>query len=334
MNNLTPDRLSAAADLVVRECRASVSLLQRHFRLGYADALFLMVQLASAGVVEEPNPAGRYHVALRRLLMRVENQPASVVHVRILRDLALYLLEHHGAESTQCVSMLAAPYIYGPDELREIVRGVLALKPQNSLFAVASALASLPQMVKRFPVSGIWHALQAECTRVTPQLERLEDETAARHAELVHAMRYLERSIMDDVDPPSRALDAFIHDDFLPQGRALHVHDAHGEHVVPSAFVQTKAMELLRYGIPADEIAEWIEPYMRVVWINKADANQLDGPERLKETMPDGWKFGRDCTYARLHHTHIRFTPPAEGPGCACGNADVIPVGRANGPAC
>jgi hypothetical protein len=47
----TPEIVQQAADLVVRHNAASVSLLQRHFRLGYAAGMSLMAALETAGIV-------------------------------------------------------------------------------------------------------------------------------------------------------------------------------------------------------------------------------------------------------------------------------------------
>jgi hypothetical protein len=105
----------------------------------------------------------------------------------------------------------------------------------------------------------------------------------------------------------------------LPHGRAEQiVGNEWQEHAVPCAFLQRKASELLRHGIPPDSVARWIEPYLRIVTIEKSDAQQLDGPLGLKDVMPEGWRFGGDCMYARLHAQGIRFTAPVEGPACHC----------------
>jgi hypothetical protein len=62
-----------------------------------------------------------------------------------------------------------------------------------------------------------------------------------------------------------------------------------------------------------------IEPYVRVVRINKADAVELDTRLRLKTAMPPSWQFGRGCMYARLHELDIAFEAPKDGPWCSCG---------------
>lgn len=312
------DLLSVAADLVLRERRASVSLLQRRLSIGYSQALRLLASLAGAGVVEEPNPAGRYHVALSRLAPRIAKASPLACHVRTLADLALYLVESHGYENTQCVPVLAAPFAYGKEQLVPLVAEVLAASPKDPVAAVALALSTLPEVAVRLPASEVREALLAEVGRLPEPIERSADRDSWRRAGMLRAVRYIERRMMEDVTAHSRPFEFFVHDSLLPQGCAFEVQEPYREHVVPCAFLREKAVQLLGYGLPADEVSDWLEPYVRIVLIEKADAKRLDGAEGLRDVMPDGWQFGRSCVYQRLHHVNIRFTPPAEGPGCAC----------------
>jgi hypothetical protein len=325
--SLPPDLLSAAAALVVQERRACPDLLQRTFSLDGAAAQLLLAQLAGSGVVEEPNPAGRFHVALDRLPVSVTRQPDAVVHVRVLRDLALYLLENHGYESTDCVDVLADPFACDRAVLRPVVARVLESRPDNLLEATVLALGALPQMSSRIPIDGLHPAVAAACAGLTIPVRQTSDKAAARLGGLLHAMRYLQRRVMQDIDPNSRVVDIFIHRSLLPHGRARDIAKTHEEHVVPCAFIARKAMELLRHGIPAGEAAAWIEPYVRIVTIDESKSDLLDGKLGLRDCMPKWWLWGRDCMYARLHHVDVAFKPPIEGPGCGCGRADVLPTG-------
>lgn len=314
----------AAADLVLRERSAAPELLLQQLQIDPTEAQRIIKNLAMEGVLEEPNPYGRYHVALRKLHVCGKEQPAADVHVRILRDLSQYFLENHGQENTKAVKILVDDFGYHRDELRESVRRTLATNPGDQLVAVALALAGLPRMTERFPVPDIASALVTSCMNARPKLSRQTDVVSRRRDGLVYAMRYLERRIMQGLAPHSRAVDYFVHNSLLPHGRAIDVRTIHHEHVVPCAYVQAKATTLLRHGIPAEEVAEWIEPYLRVVEIEKIDAKRLDGPEGLKDTMPEPWDFGRDCVYQRLHRLNIAFRPPVEGPDCTCGAQEVV----------
>jgi len=277
-----------------------------------------MASLAGAGVVNEPNPVGRYHVALSRL--RPQNLRAShlACHVRTIADLALYMVENHGFESTVVVPMLAAPFEFEREDLKPLVVEILAGRPADPVAAVALALADLPQVAARLPSVSVREALLAEVDSLPEQIDRTWDEFTWRRAGMLRAVRYIQRRTMEDITAHSRPFEALIHDSLLPQGRAFEISVPHREHVVPCAFLRDKAVELLRHGIPAEEVADWLEPYIRIVVIEKADATRLDGREGLQDRMPDGWRYGRDCMYKRLHHLEIQFAPPEDGPGCAC----------------
>lgn len=117
--------------------------------------------------------------------------------------------------------------------------------------------------------------------------------------------------------PDSRCLDYFVHGSLLPQGRGLEGKPTYREHVVPCVLLCIEATTMLQHTLSVEEVAEWIQPYLRVVWIDPQFACKLDGELKLKTTMPQGWAFGRGCTYARLA-AHIFFTQPEAGPEC-CG---------------
>ncbi len=71
-------------------------------------------------------------------------------------------------------------------------------------------------------------------------------------------------------------------------------------------------------------VAEWIEPYIRIVMIDTVHASLLDGPMKLKISMPSGWDFGAGCIYARLHELNIDFVVPEDGPDCECGKVPIL----------
>lgn len=68
-NMTNPDTIKLATDLVIaNQDQISVSLLQRHFLLGYAAGLVLMSDLISSGIVIDNDngliePKGRYSLA-------------------------------------------------------------------------------------------------------------------------------------------------------------------------------------------------------------------------------------------------------------------------------
>ncbi len=54
----TEETYETAKSVVIKEQKASISLLQRRMKIGYTLALSLMSQLEENGVVTEQNPIG------------------------------------------------------------------------------------------------------------------------------------------------------------------------------------------------------------------------------------------------------------------------------------
>ena len=317
MNELDEQKILTASEIVVRERFVSLSLLQRELKIDADEAEKILAELATRGIVEEPNPNGQYHVALSLLARSECIESAHAVHVRRIHDLALYMLENHGHENTVCVDkILAESFKTKRDELRDVVGAAMGSNGQESLFDVAKAIARLPTFAAVIPLEQIEQELQVACSATKVNTKWPNPE--GRRSGLLHAVRYLKLRILERIDPHSRAVEAFVHESLLPHGRAPSKTALYREHVVPCWFVQAKATELLRHGIPEWAVAEWIEPYLRIVFIETTDAEQLDGPLKLKTVMPKDWQFGRDCIYARLHVLSIEFTPPLEGPKCTC----------------
>ena len=317
MNELDEQKILTASEIVVRERFVSLSLLQRELKIDADEAEKIVAELATRGIVEEPNPNGQYHVALSLLARSEGIESAHAVHVRRIHDLALYMLENHGHEDTVCVDeILAEPFKTKRAELRDVVGAAMGSNGQESLFDVAKAIARLPTFAAVIPFEQIEQELQVACSATKVNTKWPNPE--GRRSGLLHAVRYLKLRILERIDPHSRAVEAFVHESLLPHGRAFSKTAFYREHVVPCWFVQAKATELLRHGIPEWAVAEWVEPYLRIVFIETTDAKQLDGPLKLQTVMPKDWQFGRDCIYARLHVLSIEFTPPLEGPKCTC----------------
>ena len=310
--------LNRAADILCEHRTASVSLLQRHLGVGYGEAMLLLAQLASIGFVEAPNPKGRYRLA-PLAKVGLLNQPQER-HARALRDLALYLIECRGGLDTRAVAALLHPLACPMDALKEVAEHPASASGEPVL-GLARLLATLPPLVPPADAApGFDATLEDACKGHLPLPHHLEGSVPDRlRNSLVRAVRYLYKRLHDGFDPDTRALEYFVHDSLLPQGRGLEGKPTYREHVVPCALLCTEATRMLEYGAPSGEVAEWLEPWLRVVWIDPALARKLDVDRGLKTTMPPGWLFGRGCMYQRLHEEDILFVPPPEGPECACG---------------
>lgn len=115
----SPSVLQRAADILSEHRSGSAALLQRHLKIGYGEAMRLLAQLASIGLVEAPNPEGRYRVHSSMELHTAWS--ASERHARVLRDLALYLVECRGALDTRCIDLLLQSQSCDMSALRDVV---------------------------------------------------------------------------------------------------------------------------------------------------------------------------------------------------------------------
>src|ERR1700692_4775357 len=68
----SPDITQRATELVIRVNAVSVSLLQRHFRLGYQAGLALVKVLEESGIITSPGPDGHRALTPRATSMRSE----------------------------------------------------------------------------------------------------------------------------------------------------------------------------------------------------------------------------------------------------------------------
>lgn len=320
MKNIEPQKYLIASEIAVKEGVASISLLQRRLRIGFTEARELVSALVEAKVLGAANPDGLYHVDLSLLKRMDAPESAAAVHLRMIHDLSWYMLENYNFEDTNCVQILT-DRATSRNEVRAVVKSTMAPEPHRSLVKVAIAVARMPVFEAMVPSAQIEQALTIACASTEVLSARLTSSLDFRLRGLLYACCYLKRRIVQGLEPESRAVDVFVHKTHLPQGRAKGaLLEKHGEHVVPCKFVQSKASELLRHGLPEHAVAEWIEPYLRIVWIEKSDAALLDGPMKLKTNMPKDWQFGRDCMYARLHSLGIDFASPEAGPECRCGH--------------
>lgn len=309
-----PSLLPRAADVVCEYRSGSIALLQRHLLVGYGEARELAAQLASRGILDAPNPDGRY----RRLspLKVVLQNSSSERHARALRDLALYVLECGDGLDSRCVALLLDPLKCDLSQ----VRAVAAAHRGQDVLAVARALGELPALR---PPQECHPDFEQVLLEVCAGASLVPNDAADTPSEqfrksLVRAVRYLDKRLHDGWGPHSRCLDYFVPMVYVPQGHGLEGNPTYCEHVVPCVMLCAEATRMLEHGVAVEEVAEWIGPYLRIVWIDPRLAAKLDHDLKLKTTMPGGWEFGRGCTYARLHAADILFMPPQSGPEC-CG---------------
>lgn len=314
--------LASATQFLLQEKRFSIALLQRKFRLGFSEALKLKDELSQAHVIEEPNPHGHFHISRHLLSDSIKKKDSIYIHALVLRNLALYLIEHRGFESTKCLELLTQPYPYERNHqaLRSLAKACIA-ESSEPLSTLALQLSETPSMANKIAPSLTKELLLQLCQEICIDIPDRSDSYAMRLSGLKHAMLYLHRRQLENIGSSSRTFETFIHDDLLTLIKAQNVSEEtpiHREHVVPCALLRDKAIELLRHGISSDEVALWIEPFIRIVLIQKSDAYKLDHTLKLKYSMPEGWTFGAGCIYERLHKGDIPFTVSTSDIQCNC----------------
>jgi hypothetical protein len=311
--------------------QASVSLLQRRFKLGYGAAVKTMSELAVQNVIGPPNPRGD------RLLQLAHYTPArfpsdgGVRHVRRLVDLSRYCVEMfeeaNQLDSTAVDLIADRPPGHTTKHKPSVARAVydaaasvLKIGLTAPVAALAQSLATKLVPLGMPPLSSVeGPLLSAECAKWDRKLERLTDNdqlTVIRKERGVRRLvRFWEQRLVDGWTSGWSRTEPFLPDSLVPIGQGT----AGGkgrEHVVPTQFIRDHAMDLLKAGVPADEVARWVEPFIVIVFITKDQRKAVDA--RWKTKMPDGWHFGSDCIYARLHLAEIDFAAPEAGPRCSC----------------
>lgn len=83
------------------------------------------------------------------------------------------------------------------------------------------------------------------------------------------------------------------------------------EHVVPCAVLRNEAFRLIKDNKPREYIAELIAKHWKIAYITQKQQEKLDGKSgvNFKDTMPEGWHFETDDSFARLKVASIEICP-------------------------
>ncbi|WP_152682807.1 hypothetical protein [Caenimonas sp. SL110] len=143
-----------------------------------------------------------------------------------------------------------------------------------------------------------------------------------RHSRAVwRYARYLKANFRGFVARDTRAVEWFVQRAWIPMGSATDLEGSElwNEHVVPKCAIVVEAERRFQLdpNWSVDDMAWWIEPLMAIVVIRKTDAARLDGPLRLRDSMPADWKWEKGCVFERLHKAGVKFVPPS-GMSCRC----------------
>lgn len=111
----------------------------------------------------------------------------------------------------------------------------------------------------------------------------------------------------------TRLLDRpLIPDELVLVGRSLKgvIEGEHRrEHVVPLILLRDRYVDMFKAGASVEEVAKFLERYIKIVLIAKDEKEQLDHKLGLKTEMPNGWWFDDPAAdvFARLRKAEIEW---------------------------
>lgn len=108
----------------------------------------------------------------------------------------------------------------------------------------------------------------------------------------------------------SRLFDTLIYDEYITLGRSIKVsgtRDQHREHLVPCAMLRDKAFSMYWDNKSPDDVADMFERFLRIAFIHKAEAHDLDFVRGWKASMPHGWDFENGSVTARIDEAGIKL---------------------------
>lgn len=103
-------------------------------------------------------------------------------------------------------------------------------------------------------------------------------------------------------------MEPLIPDDFVIVGQSK-AGANHKEHVVPRVVICKKCHEMFHDGASIEEVAAFIEKFLKIVKISRDEQKSLDkgNQHNLRQKMPDGWSFEEGDIFARLKIAEIEF---------------------------
>lgn len=114
----------------------------------------------------------------------------------------------------------------------------------------------------------------------------------------------------------SRILSYILHPEteFVAIGRSQTVVDGatpHPEHIVPCSTIIWESIRLLEEGKSKEYVAKLITKHWKIAFISDSERIFLDTKKglNLKSSMPTGWNFETDDSFARLDLAGIKVLP-------------------------
>jgi hypothetical protein len=322
---MSPDhsRVALARNAVRQFQNPSVSALQRALKMSHDETSALVAQLQEERVLLAPLPgrAPGLHPDYRRHQVRCIAGNGQLCYTRQVAHAALLCFElaEEGLDGdSEVLQLHVLPGIHWT-VLRTLFLKDWYGQQRLSLTSAALAYHAWLQEQGAAPADGTGLA-QAIITECLPY-ERprvavvVPEERLARS--YVRLARFYRRALAENGSRDTRIAVYYIRDAVAPQNVKRFAH-LHPEHVVPCAVLRDIASAAFEDGASVRDVAEWIQRRMVIAWIDKRDAQRLDGELGLRNRMTPNWDAVGGCCYTRLHSAAIQFDPAPSHP-CTCG---------------
>lgn len=251
----------------------------------------------------------------------------ALQYVRRVVEMVVFfrdMLEENNDGRTDAIRLLKPRDDVGNLQVRQFVLYDLYRMQKCSVTEAALALAAWQPEGKcpaPFPLEDIRDEIVNRCSAEERPLVFIWDQAICVERSFARAARYLRRVAAGEAPAHSRVVEVFIPNDFVPRGRGKRG-GGHAEHVVPCALLRDISIRRYNAGATEAEVADFLQQNVVIVDILPEQQQRLDGKKAnggldLKTTMPEGWEFGRDCIFARLHEANIPFDPPPNWVPCS-----------------
>jgi len=112
--------------------------------------------------------------------------------------------------------------------------------------------------------------------------------------------------------PHSRIFDTLVPDAWVVEGTSTNG-GGWREHVVPCSYLASACVQKFQGGGTVEQVTELLDRYLKIVHITLEERQHLDFELKLRNRMPDGWRFGVDDAFARLRAANIHIAQPSLG---------------------
>ena len=96
----------------------------------------------------------------------------------------------------------------------------------------------------------------------------------------------------------------FIHNDYVINGQSIQG-GTYREHIVPRVYLRNACLKMYENEASVDEVAAAISAHLSIVRITVEEAQILN--KAMRDSMPEGWIFGRHDPMERLNTAGIKL---------------------------